>query len=85
MLLVLGMQILLQKARVVSKARVILAVVNKSFVNLDEFTLPLLYKTLVRPHLEYGNVSWTKRQWSASREGLPKWCQLSRTSRTKAG
>ena len=45
-------------ARVVSKAFQILAVVNKSFVNLDEFTLPLLYKTLVRPHLEYGNVIW---------------------------
>ena len=42
----------------VSKAFQILAVVNKSFVNLDELTLPLLYKTLVRPHLEYGNVIW---------------------------
>jgi ribonuclease P/MRP protein subunit RPP40 len=45
-------------AKVVSKAFQILAVVNKSFVNLDAFTLPLLYKTLVRPHLEYGNVIW---------------------------
>jgi hypothetical protein len=45
-------------ARVVSKAFQILAVVNKSFVNLDEFTLPLLYKALVRSHIEYGNVIW---------------------------
>ena len=44
--------------RVVSRAFQILAVVNKSFVNLDAFTLPLLYKTLVRPHLDYGNVIW---------------------------
>ena len=31
---------------------------NKSFVLFDEVTLPLLYKSLVRPHLEYGNVIW---------------------------
>ena len=34
-------------SRVISKAFQILAVVNKSFVNLDEFTLPLLFKTLI--------------------------------------
>lgn len=32
--------------------------IRKSFANIDTFTLPLLYKTLVRPHLEYGNVVW---------------------------
>ena len=35
-----------------------LAVIRKSFVNIDTFTLPLLYKTLVRPLLEYGNTCW---------------------------
>jgi len=45
-------------AHAVSKAFRILAVINKSFVNLDESTLPLLYKSLVRPHLEYGNIIW---------------------------
>ena len=30
--------------------------VKKSFENLDEHTVPILYKTLVRPILEYGNI-----------------------------
>ena len=42
----------------VSKATQILAVVRRSFALLDETTLPLLFKTLVRPHLEYGNLVW---------------------------
>lgn len=47
-----------QTAAVVSKASQMLAVVRRSFANLDTFTLPLLFKTLVRPFLEYGNVIW---------------------------
>ena len=43
---------------VVAKATQVLAVVRRSFVSLDTFTLPLLYKTLVRPHTEYGNLVW---------------------------
>ena len=35
-----------------------MAVIRRSFELIDEFALPLLYKTLVRPHLEYGNVAW---------------------------
>ena len=35
-----------------------LAVVRRSFANIDEFTLPLLYKAIVRPYLEYGNIVW---------------------------
>ena len=76
---------------VVSKAFQILAVVNKSFVNLDEFTLPLLYKTLIRPHLEYGNVIWDphfkmdQKALEPYREGLPKWYPHSRTSCMKCG
>ena len=31
---------------------------KKSFVLSGEVTLPLLYKSRVRPHLEYGNVIW---------------------------
>ena len=47
-----------QAASAASKATQILAVIRRSFAHLDEQTLTLLYKSLVRPHLEYGNVSW---------------------------
>ena len=43
---------------VVAKATQILAVIRRSFSLLDEGTLPLLFTTLVRPHLEYGNLIW---------------------------
>ena len=35
-----------------------MGLIKKSFSRKDSTTLPLLYKTLVRPHLEYGNVIW---------------------------
>ena len=35
-----------------------LALVKRSFACIDTVTLPLLYKSLVRPHLEYGNLVW---------------------------
>ena len=35
-----------------------LAVIRRSFANIDQFTLPLLFKTMVRPFLEYGNTIW---------------------------
>jgi len=42
----------------VNKANQILAVIKKSFMHLDSVTVPLLYKSIVRPHLEYGNLIW---------------------------
>ena len=47
-----------QTAAAVKKANMVLGIVKKSFIHLDSTTLPLLYKSLVRPHLEYGNVIW---------------------------
>jgi len=47
-----------QAAEAVSKASRVLAVIKHSFVLVDRTTLPLLYKALVRPHLEYGNSVW---------------------------
>ena len=47
-----------QASAAVSKASQMLAVVRRSFANIDHFTLPLLFKTIVRPHLEYGNIIW---------------------------
>ena len=47
-----------QAASAVSKATQILAVIRRSFQLIDRTTPPLLFKTLVRPLLEYGNVIW---------------------------
>lgn len=47
-----------QAAIAVSKATRLLAVIRRSFANLDQTTLPRLYKAIVRPLVEYGNVSW---------------------------
>ena len=45
-----------QTAAAVKKANSSLGLIKKSFALLDQTTLPLLYKSLVRPHLEYANV-----------------------------
>ena len=42
----------------VLKANRILSVIAKSFINLNSDMLPVLYKSLVRPVLEYGNLIW---------------------------
>ena len=47
-----------QAASAISKASQMLAVVRRSFANIDSTTLPLLFKAMVRPHLEYGNTIW---------------------------
>ena len=47
-----------QASSAVAKATQILAVFRRSFALTDEVTLPLLFTTLVRPHLEYGNLVW---------------------------
>ena len=47
-----------QAASVVSKASQVLAMIRKSFTAITVTSLPLLYKSLVRPILEYGNVTW---------------------------
>ena len=48
----------MQTAAAVKKANAVFGMLKKSFILFDEVTLPLLYKSLVRPHLEYGNVIW---------------------------
>ena len=40
------------------KANSILGLIKRSFVALDEDTLPLLFTSMVRPHLEYANLIW---------------------------
>ena len=43
-----------QTAAAFKRANSVLGVIKKSFTLLDVSTLPLLYKSLVRPQLEYG-------------------------------
>ena len=45
----------------INKASRMLGLVRPTFTCLDESTLPSLYTTTVRPHLEYGNVFWSPR------------------------
>ena len=55
----------------VNKANKILGLIRRTFSNLDEKSLPLLYKSLVRPHLEYGNIIWHPR-FEMDREEIEK-------------
>ena len=47
-----------QAATAAKKANQVLAIIRKSFTFLDPTTLTLLYTSLVRPHLQYANVTW---------------------------
>ena len=52
----------------ISKANRILGIIRRSFSYLNKESFLLLYKSLVRPHLEYANVIWApkfKRQSAA--------------------
>ena len=53
-----GLKFHQQTAAAVNKANTILALIKKSFTLLDEASLPVLFKTYVRPHLEYANIIW---------------------------
>ena len=42
----------------VNKANLMLGLIKRSFLYLDIDSFLCLYKSLVRPHLEYGNIIW---------------------------
>ena len=48
----------IQTAHILNKGFSILGIIKKSFENLNEHTVPILYKTLAHPILEYGNIIW---------------------------
>ena len=48
----------LQIDAAVKKANRILGIISKTIHTKSETTIPLLYTSLVRPHLEYANVVW---------------------------
>ena len=43
---------------VVAKSFKMLGMIKKSFEKLDEETVPLLFKSVIRPILKYGNCVW---------------------------
>ena len=43
----------------IKKAYQILGIINRNFSNLDIFSFLMLYKSIVRSHIEYGNVIWS--------------------------
>ena len=45
-------------ATATKKANQILGIIKKFFRTRDAKTIDMLYKSMVRPHLEYGNVIW---------------------------
>ena len=47
-----------QSSAPVKKANQILGLIKRTIATKNEKTIPLLYMTLVRPHLEYANVVW---------------------------
>ena len=51
----------LHVSKAVSKASRMLGLVRATFSCLDESTVPRLFTTMVRPHLEYGNIIWHPR------------------------
>ena len=45
-------------AAAIKKGNQILRLIKKSYRTRDSLTIPTLYKSLVRTHLEYGNPIW---------------------------
>ena len=45
-------------ASATKKANQVLSIMKKSYYTRDAKTMPTLYKSMVRPHLEYGNAIW---------------------------
>ena len=60
-------------AATIKKVNGILVIIRKSFALLDSVTLPLLYKSLVRPHLEYGNFKEDIKAVERVQRRVTKW------------
>jgi len=43
----------------INKAYSMIGLLKRNFINMDCKTFILLYKALVRPHLEYANSVWS--------------------------
>ena len=52
-----------------TKANKLLGMIRRTFGFIDDVTLPLLYRAIVRPHLEYCNTVWHPK-WKKELEDL---------------
>ena len=43
----------------VKKANQMLGIIKRTFSHMDKDMFTILYKSLIRPHLEYGNPIWS--------------------------
>ena len=83
-----------QTAAATKKANQILGIIKKSYETRDRFTMTTLYKTMVRPHLEYRNLIWgpfntgdKKSVESVQRRAtkmIPELCKMSYEERLQA-
>ena len=70
----------------INKAYQILGIINRNFSDLYRFSFLMLYKSMVRSHIEYANVIWSPyKQYRIveSRKGLQKWLRVYETCHTK--
>ena len=57
----------------VNKANKILGMIRRAYTYIDKDTMRLLYKSLIRPHLEYGHVvAYPRYDKSATRRYAEK-------------
>ena len=65
--------------KVVNKVNRISGLVRRKFTHIDKSTFLTLYKSLVRSHLDYGNLIYypttknASRSWKMPKDGLPVW------------
>ena len=71
------------------KANQVLGIIKKSYVTRDANTIATLYKSMVIPHLEYGNIiwgpfyKWTWPEWNQYKGGPQNLSSRLRTNLTR--
>ena len=55
------LKFLMHFSKAANKASIMVGLVRATFTCIDETTFLRLFTTMVRPNLEYGNVSWCQR------------------------
>jgi len=69
------------------KAQSVLGMINRHFKTIDKEDFGIIYKTYIRPHLEYCVQAWSpqlhyrriKSDWKKNKGGQPEWSKDSRS------